>query len=439
MDSNIYEKILPIYQEGKINWQEIADQYGLGSKDAARGQFRRERKRRGDAPVSLVEHADELEQRETTSYKELEDDSIHIVCDSKRIRTREDVIEHFNIDTNIWKVKEFTVRTSEGYRKDRKVTWKVEEGSVTEGNVEDTGKILIVPLVHTETKLVRKELSDMSLQDIDTFFANLSEKNIPSIKSEARQYQAGGLVLEIAFADGHIGNESLTYDQIKERCIFVVNDIKRRSKGLLLEKIILAQMGDIFHMDTYNRTTTSGTQMTYNTNPNTMFDNGVDLLVWMITELSAISKVEVINIYGNHDKLSSYMLAKVIETYFRNDPNVEVDASHDIRKFRKIGISSVAFVHGDMPKTNLHDVFQQEARKIFGETIYSEIHVGHLHHEHSLEKGGVITRWLPSITTPDEYHKNKGYTSAKQGVQCFLWDLDHGLENVWMIPVGQVN
>ena len=439
MDSNIYNEILPIYQSGKISWQEIADRYGFSSKDAARSQFKRERKKRGDAPVSAVEHEEELEERERTTYTESED-SIHVVCDSKRIRTRNDVIEFFNIDETVWEVKEFTVKTSEGYRKDRKVSWQVRDQKVTNGDVEDSGKILIVPMMHTETKFVKKNINKVTLENVDKLFSDLNGRTItPNIVSYIRQYKQGGLVLEIDFADGHIGNEALTFEQVTKRMTYVIEEIKRRTKGLVLEKIVLAQMGDIFHMDTYNRTTTSGTQMTYGMSPNTMFDKGIELMVWMITELSAISKVEVVNLYGNHDKLTSYTLSKVIETYFRNDDNVEIDATQGVIKFRKFGISSVGFVHGDMPKNNIYDTFQKEGRKLFGETVYSEIHVAHLHHEIALEKGGVITRWVPSITSPDEYHVNNGYTGAKQGVQCFLWDLENGLESIWMIPVGNIN
>ncbi len=437
MDSNIYEKILPIYQSGKINWKEVADEFGFSSKEAARSQFKRERKKRGDASISNVEHQEELEEKERTTYTE-SDDSIHVVCDSKRIMSRDDVIEHFGIDTTIWEIKEFTVKTSEGYRKDRKVSWHVEDGKVTNGDVEDTGRILIVPMMHTETKFIRKNANSISIEQIDEFFKNIPEINIPEFNAELRQYKSGGLVLEVDFADGHIGNESLTFEQVKTRIGYVIEEVKRRSKGLLLEKIVLAQMGDIFHMDTYKRTTTSGTQMTTGSDPKNMFDNGIELMVWMLKELSLITKVELVSIFGNHDKLSSYYLTKTLEAYFRNTDDILIDASHKVRKIREFGVTAVAFVHGDQPKNNIYDVFQNEGRKEFGNSIYSEIHVGHLHHEISLEKSGSIVRWVPSITTPDEYHIDNGYTGSKQGVQCFLWDLKTGLDSIWMIPVGHL-
>ncbi len=410
----------------------MADEFGFSSKESVRSQFKRERKKRGDAPVSTIEHSDELEERERTTYTE-SDDSIHVVCDSKRIKTRQDIIEFFNIDETVWKIKEFTVRTSEGYRKDRKVDWHVKYGKVSSGDVEDSGKILIVPMIHTETKFVRKETNEISFSEIDSFFENIKTKELPQIQSSSRQYKPGGLVLEIALADVHVGNESISFDELQKRVVGLVDEIKRKTKGLVLEKILLVQLGDIFHFDTYGRTTTAGTLITYGSNQTTMFDNGVNLMIWVIQELSSISKVELVNIYGNHDKSSAYMLGKTLEAYFRSDENVIIDTAPAMRKFRKIGVSSVAFVHGDMPKNNIYDIFQKEAREVFGETKYSEIHLGHLHHEISLEKSGVILRWLPSITIPDQWHKDNGYTGAKQGTQCFLWDKETGSCDIWTI------
>ena len=85
------------------------------------------------------------------------DNYIRIVSASARIRSVEDAIREFDIDTNEWEVKPpVRIKTSEGYRKDRTVTWKVVNGVVEEGTVEDSGKMLVVPLYHIEILFVRK-------------------------------------------------------------------------------------------------------------------------------------------------------------------------------------------------------------------------------------------------------------------------------------------
>lgn len=430
-----------LFDRGEINWKDLAQRLGYKSGEALRSQFKREKNKRGDDLEQAMsadgngEMGESDNEREQTSYREL-DDAIHVICDSRRIRTKQDVIDHFNIDTNMWEVKEFTIRTSEVTRKDKSGEWHV-QGKEVSGEVYDSGKMLVIPLVHTETKFVRKIQEDgISLEKIDEFFKNIDLKQAKKF-SETRQYKDGGLVLEIDLADVHVGNESLSFDELRNRVVNLISEIKHRSVGLTFEKIYLVQLGDILHFDNFGRQTTSGTHVTYGMNFHTMFESAMELMIWVIEELSSISKVEVINIYGNHDKINSYTLAKAIDAYFRMNKDVVIDATPNIRKFRKIGVSSVAFLHGDMPKSNIYDVFQKEARKLFGETLYSELHLGHLHHEISLEKSGVIVRYVPSITIPDEWHRANGYTGAKQGTHCFLWDLEKGLKNIWIIPANR--
>lgn len=276
--------------------------------------------------------------------------------------------------------------------------------------------------------------SDFQLSDIDKFFEKYDAKSL-SLFNTSRQYSPTGKVLEIALMDAHVGNESITFEQLKERVVDVIYEIKRKSAGMLFEKIILVLGGDIFHFDTYIRTTTGGTLVTYGSDSYTMYDNALLLMTWIINELLSISELDVVVLYGNHDKNTAYSFAKTLEAGFNSDNRVNIDVSHKMRKFRKIGSTSVAFIHGDMPKNNIYDSFQKEQRRMFGETLYSEIHLGHLHHEVSLEKSGVICRWLPSLTIPDQWHDDGGYTGAKQAVHCFVWDIERdGYVDIWSIP-----
>src|SRR5690606_5468005 len=118
---------------------------------------------------------------------------------------------------------------------------------------------------------------------------------------------------------------------IKSRLQNVLEEVKRRTLGLSIEEILVPQLGDIFHMDNYQRQTTSGTQVTSSGDYKNMFDEGIDLMIWFLQELSTISKIELINIQGNHDKISSYTLGKVLEAYFKENENIKLDVSHAVR------------------------------------------------------------------------------------------------------------
>jgi hypothetical protein len=418
-----------LFQSGKIKWIDLAQEMGYPSGESMRSQFRREKKKRGDPTMDEVKNSNNSNSGENVTstpvpvYRETveikEDGKIHsdrlIQIESMDLRTPEKLLNAHGFDPEKWVLVNAINNYWNGMRP------------------KDAG---LVTLYQSKIIVKPKIQNDLSFEDINSFFENFVPKTFSPL-SEIRQYQDGGLVLEIDLADAHVGNESLPFDELKQRIVNLITEVKSRCKGLLFEKIYLVQLGDVCHFDSYGRTTTSGTQVTYSSGFHEMFDNALDLMIWVINELSSISKLEVINIYGNHDKINSYTLAKTLEAYFRNNENVLIDATHEIRKFRKFGVSSVSFIHGDMPKSNIYSTFQKEARKLFGETLYSEQHLGHLHHEVSLEKDGVISRWLPSITIPDEWHKASGYTGAKQGTHCFVWNLQKGLSDIWMIPCGE--
>lgn len=431
-------------EENNKSWAELAEEFGYGSPEKLRGWFRREKIRRESflsSPETSVEKDfsdvdGDMVEDEKTIYTET-DNGLSIVCASRRIKTKDDIIKEFGIDESVWKIQSFTVKSSEGYRKDRKVQWEVSNGVVLSGKVEDSGKMLIVPMYHTKTNLVKKTPEDIDYGDIEQFFKKL-ESEISIVKRgktvPMSNYNKNGKVLEIDLADLHVGNDS-SIESTQMKMNQLLSNLEKRIGETKFKKIMLVQLGDLFHFDTYNRTTTGGTSITTTTKYFTMWEKGVEMIIDFINGLSRFAPVEVINVYGNHDKISSFTAAKSLEMYFRHDDNVEIDATHEKRKYRKIGRSLIGFVHGDMPKNNVYSLLQREARKMFAETDFFEIHLGHFHHEYSSEKDGVIIRYLPTTADTDEWHNDQGYTGNKRTTTCFIWDEERGLEEQWWINV----
>lgn len=438
MEEHIYKACLN-KEENNKSWAELAEEFGYDNPERLRGLFRREKERRSrvDESIEFSKEADKTSELddgidEKKSYTET-DDNIQIVCASPRIKTREDVIREFGIDESVWKIDKFTISTSEGYRKDRKVQWEVKDGVVVNGQVDDSGKMLIVPMYHTKTTLVRKNQNDISFSDIETLFKKLSFQS-PVVGKIKQREEEVGKILEVVLADIHVGSDS-SIQKTKQKLDSLLSQILERIEGKSFKKILLIQSGDFFHFDNYGRTTTGGTAVTTSVNYYKMWESGVTMLVDFIQVLSSHVPLEMINIFGNHDSVSSFTAGKALEYYFKNNQNVTIDNGHDERKYRKIGRSLVGFVHGDMSKNNVYSLLQREARILFAETSFFEIHLGHLHHEHSFEKDGVIIRYLPTITETDEWHKKQGYTGNRKCAVCFVWDEWNGLEEQWWINI----
>ncbi len=405
--------------ESDLSWQELADLFDVPTGKILKDRYYRVKKKNkyNENPEAYVSEKEEDE----LQYKE----TVEIKSDGSQVSDK--LIWMFEHES---KSKEF-VLNAHGYDPEQ---WDlvIAISNMWHGmRPKDKG---LRTLFQSKITVKPKVESGLTLSAIDKYFEEFSPQRLSKF-SEPRQYKLGSLVLEAILADIHVANESLSHNELIERVRHVVFEIKRRTVGLQLEEIILVQLGDIFHFDGYGRQTTSGTQVTSNGNYQDMFDKGVDLMIWVLDELSLITKVKMVNLFGNHDKVTSYALARTLGAYYKDNPNVIIDTTHDVIKFIEIGVNGVALIHGDMPKQNIYNVFSTDkaGRELFGRTTYFENHVGHLHHEISLDKNGVITRWIPSITTPDEWHLANGYRGAKQGTQCFLWDKLNGLESTWTI------
>jgi hypothetical protein len=297
------------------------------------------------------------------------------------------------------------------------------------------------PYVMLQSKITVKPLvmpSGVMIKDVDSFFKKLEETSGVIEYRKVGKYTPSnkGVVLEINLADLHVGNSPREAGKtIQEKVDEVLSDIISRCKNMNIDKIILVQLGDIFHYDTHARTTTGGTQIESGTNFPTMFDEGVELLISVIDRLSMIAPVDFVNIHGNHDRITAYTIGKSLEFYYRHSDSVTIDSGHDDRKFRVIGNGLVYWVHGDMPKKNLTTLPQREIRQEYGNSKYCEIHSGHVHHESVIEADGVKVRFLPSLTTTDTWHYENGYTGALKSVVCFVWDDEKGIRDIWFSGV----
>lgn len=279
-----------------------------------------------------------------------------------------------------------------------------------------------------------KPNTSITISDVEKFFSTFKPRQIIN-RYTPNGYDKNGMVLEVCLADIHVGNSEYSkfHMTIGERVDFVIEDILSRIGNIKISKILLVDLGDALHFDTFNRTTTSGTKITAGDMDNpTMFDEAISIFVSAIEKLKKIAPVEFIGIHGNHDKTSSYMLLKVIEALYKHDENVFIDVtqSHNSRKFKRFGENLVFWQHGEVNMKNLRSIVYREARKEFGETRFAEIHCGNIHHQQTVEADGMIIRFLPSLVSTDEWHHETGYTGAMMGSSAFLWDMNYGLRNI---------
>lgn len=364
---------------------------------------------------------------------------INVVCASRRVLSQDDIIRQFNIDLDEWEIERYRVKTSEGYRKDRSVIWKVTNGKVLEGDVNDTGKMLVVPLYHIELRLVKKK------KIVDAKIA------ISAMKEEAKafapiykkiQYKNGkdGHLYEIDLPDIHFGRLTWGEESGEDYDVKIAKKAIETTVAKLIGKIenekitrILIPLGnDFFNVDNKFNTTTGGTPQQEDTRWQKTFRLGREICVWMIDTCSQVAPVDVLIVPGNHDEQRAFYLGDALECWYHNSKDVNIDNGAAKRKYYAFGKNLIGFAHGyDEKLEKLPLIMAIDRPELWANSTYREWHTGHKHHLKSLiqkadEESGVVIRVLRSLAAWDAWTVDTGYHSLRAG-ESFLWHPEHGL------------
>ena len=395
------------------------------TKEAMRSAFKKERSKRGipskmnsnniagdldkniDADEVIYNEASELKQDGTYFSDKL----VEMSEEDKRSPKR--MLELHNLDPELWEV--YLVRNN---------LWHSQRKN-------DQGRLL---LYQSRLTAKPKQNKSITFEDIDRFFENhkFSKTDVPSYSFSNRKKIEK--TLEITIPDLHFGKRDIENDKpMEDRLVDITKDILYKIRNEKIDKIIFAFLGDILHFDSKSLSTTHGTNLETNGDSfQETFDRGLDSSLRFINSFMDIAPMEIISVSGNHDYISSYMLNKSIEMYFRQNKHVSCDISHKERKYRKIGNSLLGLAHGNLPKKNMFDWINYEARELISSTKRTELHYGHLHTYQVIEQGSTTLTYLPTISGTDQWSYEKGYVGAQNRIFSFLWDDEEGVDQIWM-------
>ena len=432
MNEKIFLDCLETQQNsgGKSFWSDLAKKHGYETGEKLRCAFKNERKRRG-----MLGQGEE----ETTSYEQ-DDRFINIVCSSRRLLTKEEIVAQFKVDTTIWEIERFKVKTSEGYRKDRKVVWQVEDGKVLKGDVNDTGKMLVVPLYHLEVRFIKKKNIEQARDALDTLVEN-AKKFAPKYTKIKYNKTKDACLYEIDLPDIHFGRLAWEEESGQDSDIkiatnavnSVLDQLILNAQNYNIGRILLPIGNDFFNVDSKNNTTTMGTPQQEDTRWQKTFTKGRELAVEMIDKCAAIAPVDVLVVPGNHDEQRSFYLGTALDCWYHNNSDVTINNSAMSRKYYSYGKNLIGFTHGQTPKNNnLPLIMAVEEPEKWANSKFREWHTGHYHSSsniiHSTKEGiGVVVRILRSLAIADAWTFNKGFVGAIRGGEGFLWHPENGL------------
>lgn len=434
------ELLVNLVEAGKMSWKEIAEEISkLGGKFDGEQIRQQYRWRTGSAGSAYSKNKPIPSPSLERSEYEQGDDFIHIICASERMLSLDDIIKKFNIDLSLWDIERFKVKTSESYRKDRKVSHHVLDGKVLNSDVEDSGMMLVVPLYHIEVRLAKKK-QEIEAKTAIALMINDAKQFTPQYPKIEYPKNKDGKMYEIAMYDIHFGR--LTWDEesgenydiklatkaVKSSLLKLLSYIQNES----IDRILLPLGNDFFNVDSKFNTTTNGTQQQEDTRWQKTFRKGRELCVWMIDTCAQIAPVDVLIIPGNHDQQRSFYLGDALECWYHNSENVNINNSARGTKYYDYGFNLIGFTHGyDTPMNKMPAIMALDVPELWAKTKYREWHTGDKHHKKDMalttdESSGVVVRIIRSLVSFDAWTFNSGYRSLRAS-EAFLWSRSEGL------------
>ena len=225
------------------------------------------------------------------------------------------------------------------------------------------------------------------------------------------------------FATGEEYNEQLAVKRVLEG----VRGVLGRASVYNVEKILLVGGNDILHIDTPKRTTTAGTPQDTSGSWYSNFMFARQLYIDIIEEMLQVADVHFVFNPSNHDYMSGFFLANVIETYFRHSKNVTFDCNLRHRKAFHYYNNLIGTTHGDGAKMeDLPLLMATEFPIAWSKTKHRYIYTHHIHHKTSKDFSGITVESLRSPSAADEWHHKSGYQHAPKAIEGFVHDRVHG-------------
>lgn len=246
------------------------------------------------------------------------------------------------------------------------------------------------------------------------------------------------IMYEVNIADLHLGKicwsdetgETFNSEIAKQRFDYVIDyECKRiMDFGGKVEKIVFVWTNDFFNSDGISKATTGGTPQDTDLQWQNLFQLGCELLVSAIDKLSQLADVETFYIASNHSRQVDFYALNYLSAWFRTYDNVKINVNSSPRYYIKYGVNLIGFAHSYYEKKqNLPYLMSIERPEDWATTTYREYHLAHYHSEKTEEIGGIIFRWLPSITGSDSWHTECGYVGSVKRSYSFVYDKNRGL------------
>ena len=354
--------------------------------------------------------------------------------ESLTITSLEQALEVADVDLTQWKVDRYTIGSWQ-------VTLKLKEPT---GKVDGKGHEIYVNNPKTVT-MYKIQVWLIKLHNMEWVEAiRLLIKDIPKLKTPKKAYNLDGdYLLEVALMDVHFGmlawdkevGHDYDSDIAEEFFLFAVQDLLKKATGYKPSQILFPFGNDFLHIDDpSNQTPMNRNLLDADSRMIKIYQKAKKSVIKAINYCREVAPVHVCWVPGNHDPNVSYYMCDMLSEVFANDNDVTIDTSPKWRKYYPWGKGLICYTHGiEEPLRDLPSIIATEEPKLWGNSKYREIHIGHKHRKMQMHwinvdtMPGTVIRMIPSIACEDAWHYRKGYIKAYHAAEAYVWDAKYGV------------
>lgn len=300
-----------------------------------------------------------------------------------------------------------------------------------------------------------KKWQEFKYAQFDPFVSFLEKWNPPGYKSVNldKVVKKGDKHFVASLADIHVGlishsrynffKDGWSHEELEKSIKSYVNQIREeiqdRKTGFKSAYLLLA--GDICH--TLTGFTDKGTKLEYEFLAENQFDLAFNVLVYFINELLTIfPTIQIKTVQGNHSSFGDYVVAKVLQSYYRTEDRLEFEIT--TKRYLPFRIENTlvilehgysAFYKSRLPKSGpsrenyVNNLFLSKPELLNGITSRLFISADQ-HHVESKEYNQFEHIMLSTMVGADRHSDNCGYVNrprqtciivGESGVQGFLY------------------
>lgn len=338
-----------------------------------------------------------------------------------RIKTLPQLLAEVKANLDVWKVKRWLANKWEigAKNKDKQVVveplWQV-KAWLSERTPQERGIIEVLRAIESKAPIIPAVKRPKSV----TYSKRALEISIvdPHFGLECREPEADA-PWDLELAAGAIAEASETL-------------IKLAGPFGPFSEVLLPIGNDWNHSDDVFHRTTAGTPQPEAISWHRAYRSSAGAAIELVERVRKIAPVRVVQIPGNHSRVADFTLGMLLDAYFRNCPDVTVDATSSPYKFWRYGKTLIGFEHGHSVKPiRLAALMANERPDDWQQTEYREWHLADQHRKGSskpsmLEEQGVSVEYLPALVAPNEWHRLKSYNHQKRGAVAFVYDFEAG-------------